>query len=594
MKTVTATNTCRRVCHPVVEDDNHVPPQVLKQKAKSKGPLFTVLFYGEGNYSHSAWHGGLDWWVCDDSGHRNSGVFGTGFFGPDLIRPFDRDEVERDLKAKKFKSKDLELAVRQALDPSLVNRKSEDADEEEEEGEEGEDEREHTEEDESIPAEDDVEEEDGGEDDAERAIRRSSKKAQGSKSTPKSPASKGRKKSDASGGKDKGAKNGATPGRKDKRKSGAAATVRAVGKDDEPGEPMEEEEEEQTEVKDKETKEGKEKKSRRLSKRMAADDDDESANKMDVEDKEDDRDRKKRRKSTSAEKEDDHKPSSRRKSAAGVDRKDRPNSGTQSAVVVGEETREEPHSPAAGHAESRSKRDNSEEGDEKQVPATAGEDKDFKTKQKKLYHLRHKLQRMVYDKTEIPKEDYVKIHMVLHEVEQFTVTFPLLRETKIGKVMKAACAQNYPDDEYNLKDRASQLMKNWKALLPTTEPESGKDGENGAHASHMAAGEHSATESGQPDVSPMEPAAGPVEPAAGEHEASEHHNGLTKKDDATPMDVDDHAKDEGAANSPMEHDREDTAEKNEPTPSVAPDEAKPESLDTAGAANGPEDHAMAE
>lgn len=62
----------------------------------------------------------------------------SGFFGADSIRPFNADMVERDLKAKKFKTKDLELAVRQALDPSLLDADEEDEDEEEEEEEEAE------------------------------------------------------------------------------------------------------------------------------------------------------------------------------------------------------------------------------------------------------------------------------------------------------------------------------------------------------------------------------------------------------------------------------------------------------------------------
>lgn len=86
-----------------VEDDNDVPPKILKQKGKTKGPLYTVFFYGSRDY---------------------------GFFGPDLIRPFDRTVVERDLKAKKFKTKDLETAVNQALDPSLLIKEEEEEEEE--------------------------------------------------------------------------------------------------------------------------------------------------------------------------------------------------------------------------------------------------------------------------------------------------------------------------------------------------------------------------------------------------------------------------------------------------------------------------------
>ncbi|KAG1035548.1 hypothetical protein G6F43_013208 [Rhizopus delemar] len=75
-----------------VENDKDIPTEVLRQKNKSKGSLYTVLFYGTKDY---------------------------GFFGPECIRPFDKETVKNELKAKKYKSKDLELAIRQALDPSL-------------------------------------------------------------------------------------------------------------------------------------------------------------------------------------------------------------------------------------------------------------------------------------------------------------------------------------------------------------------------------------------------------------------------------------------------------------------------------------------
>jgi hypothetical protein len=61
----------------------------------------------------------------------------SGFFGADSIKPFNADAVERDLKAKKFKTKDLELAVRQALDPSLLDMDEDDDEEEDDEEEEG-------------------------------------------------------------------------------------------------------------------------------------------------------------------------------------------------------------------------------------------------------------------------------------------------------------------------------------------------------------------------------------------------------------------------------------------------------------------------
>jgi hypothetical protein len=65
-------------------------------------------------------------------------LIGSGFFGPDSIRPFDRGTVERDLQANKFKTKDLTEAIKQALDPTEFDKeikKLKDAQRKEDEGE---------------------------------------------------------------------------------------------------------------------------------------------------------------------------------------------------------------------------------------------------------------------------------------------------------------------------------------------------------------------------------------------------------------------------------------------------------------------------
>ncbi|KAG0171832.1 hypothetical protein DFQ30_000291 [Apophysomyces sp. BC1015] len=97
---------------------------------------------------------------------------------------------------------------------------------------------------------------------------------------------------------------------------------------------------------------------------------------------------------------------------------------------------------------------------------------------KKMYQIRHKLQKLVYDKKpvsgetgpwaydqgEIPTEDYSKIALIIQEIEKSTMTYNLLRETKIGKVVKAACSYAYEKDtEYNIKKRCQDLMKTWRA-----------------------------------------------------------------------------------------------------------------------------------
>ncbi|SAM06377.1 hypothetical protein [Absidia glauca] len=85
-----------------IEDERTVPAKVMKQKTKSRSPVWTVFFFGSKDY---------------------------GFFGTDSIRPFDKEEVAKDLKAKKFKTKDLERAVLEALDPNWVEQGDDDNDE---------------------------------------------------------------------------------------------------------------------------------------------------------------------------------------------------------------------------------------------------------------------------------------------------------------------------------------------------------------------------------------------------------------------------------------------------------------------------------
>ncbi|KAI9029758.1 hypothetical protein CLU79DRAFT_735925 [Phycomyces nitens] len=87
---------------------------------------------------------------------------------------------------------------------------------------------------------------------------------------------------------------------------------------------------------------------------------------------------------------------------------------------------------------------------------------------RKVYHIRHKLQKLVYCKKpgEIPKEDYNKINLVVKEIEDVQMNYHLLKETKMGKVVKAACSYSYEDEvEYNIKDRCQQLLKTWRTEL---------------------------------------------------------------------------------------------------------------------------------
>ncbi|GAA5806699.1 hypothetical protein MFLAVUS_000047 [Mucor flavus] len=293
-----------------VENDKDIPAKILKQKGKSKGLLYTVFFYGSRDY---------------------------GFFGPDCVRPFDRATVERDLKAKKFKTKDLETAIHQALDPSILKAEEEAEQEEEEEEEE------------------------------------------------------------------------------------------------EPEEEEEEEEEEQEKPKRKERKKVEKKKKVVAKKRIKKEDEKRPAKKARLSEAtatEDDNDVKKRRKSLSTEQEEENNRSQRESSA--MSRK-----SEEPTVAVGNS------SPI-------------ELDLFKKTP-----------EYKKVYHIRHKLQKLVYEKKpgEIQKEDFIKISQVVKEIEDASMTFDLLRYTKIGKVVKFACSYDYGDDEYKINQRCQQLMRNWKSLI---------------------------------------------------------------------------------------------------------------------------------
>ncbi|KAI8382252.1 hypothetical protein BD560DRAFT_386082 [Blakeslea trispora] len=302
-----------------IEPDHAVPPKVLKQKSKAKGALYTVFFYGSRDY---------------------------GFFGPDAIRPFDNESVENDLKAKKFKTKDLELAVRQALNPSLLTQLEDEEKDEDEEDEEGEDEED-------------------------------TKKTKGAKKDMPT-----------------------------KKKTSVPVNNKAK--------------------KTKQTESKLATAAKRRSRKVTLGDEeavDETAVGESLE-------RKRRRKSMSLEKD--------------------------------EEGRD---SPVA-----QEQVDNKE--DVKKTP-----------EYKKVYHIRHRLQRLVYNKKEgeIPKEDYSKILQIVKEIEEAPMTYNLLKDTKIGKVVKAACSYPFEDDTV-IRDRCQQLMRNWKVLL--IDPQTGMKPHEDTHMHH--------------------------------------------------------------------------------------------------------------
>ncbi|KAI8876199.1 Tudor/PWWP/MBT [Backusella circina FSU 941] len=316
-----------------VEDDNKIPAKVLKQKTKTKSPLYTVFFYGSRDY---------------------------GFFGPDCIRPFNREAVESDLKANKFKTKDLEHAVHQALDPSI------------------------------LEAEEEAEKREKEEEEEEKRRKKAGRKktATTKKTAPPPPPP-----------------------------AAAAATKRKAPQK-------------------KTTDNNDNNKSNNKTKRARSEEPSEV-------------DRKKRRKSLSTEQEDNaslkDSPSLLRKSE-----EPQQQNGTDKASLDLEVFKKTPE-------------------------------------YKKVYHSRHRLQKLIYEKKagEIAKDEYARIAQVVKEIEETEMTYDLLRYTKIGKVVKYGCGYTFEDDEHDIQARCLQLMKRWKnVLLVGTERQAAEQQEtsNGNHA----------------------------------------------------------------------------------------------------------------
>jgi len=89
-----------------------------------------------------------------------------------------------------------------------------------------------------------------------------------------------------------------------------------------------------------------------------------------------------------------------------------------------------------------------------------------KTPGDKLLHLRHRLQRMTL-KDEKELLDTEKIDEVFTEVENFPITIPLLKESKIGKLMRKIAEKNIDPDPKRIIERSNELIRKWKCLLET-------------------------------------------------------------------------------------------------------------------------------
>jgi hypothetical protein len=88
------------------------------------------------------------------------------------------------------------------------------------------------------------------------------------------------------------------------------------------------------------------------------------------------------------------------------------------------------------------------------------------TDSQRLLSLRHKLQRIFLSAQPLVSE-YEKVNHILTQVEQFPMTYTLLKETKIGKVVKRISAMELEQGgPSNVIERCGKLVGVWKGLIP--------------------------------------------------------------------------------------------------------------------------------
>lgn len=136
---------------------------------------------------------------------------------------------------------------------------------------------------------------------------------------------------------------------------------------------------------------------------------------------------------------------------------------------------------AGGEAKTKKAKKPVKEADEEEKaqspkePEMSAEDR-FERKKKEVLFLRHKLQKGLLTRDQLPKEDEVKVLSdFLVKLEQFPdLETEIIRATKINKVLKAMLKlDSIPkEEEFNFKPRSQALLEKWNKLLQEEGPTS--------------------------------------------------------------------------------------------------------------------------
>lgn len=150
----------------------------------------------------------------------------------------------------------------------------------------------------------------------------------------------------------------------------------------------------------------------------------------------------------------------------------------------------------SGEAKTKKAKKPAKEADEEEKvqspkePEMSAEDR-FERKKKEVLFLRHKLQKGLLTRDQLPKEDEVKVLSdYLVKLEQFPdLETEIIRATKINKVLKAMLKlDSIPkEEEFNFKPRSQALLEKWNKLLQEEGPTSAAPEETNGVNGHSEA-----------------------------------------------------------------------------------------------------------
>ncbi|KAG0056624.1 hypothetical protein BGZ83_004149 [Gryganskiella cystojenkinii] len=116
----------------------------------------------------------------------------------------------------------------------------------------------------------------------------------------------------------------------------------------------------------------------------------------------------------------------------------------------------------------------------------------------RLLKLRHKLQKLLLVEglsEEVLVQNLQRADPILAEVETFEIDLQMLKDTKIGRLMKKIAALHFSQDPHRIVDRSARLIQTYKALMEKAQ----ENGEGASPTERTVQSEHALTTTTMPD-----------------------------------------------------------------------------------------------